>query len=911
MSDLLIATKVTLPLLRQPHVARPGLLARLHAALAQHHLLTLISAPAGYGKTTTLRLWVEELDCPVAWLRLDPADNKLGQFLKYVVTALQRAVAHVGQGALEMTEAAREVNVAHVTSLLVNDLNALAQPVVLVLEDYHLLDNPQIDAFLGTLLRQALPTLHLVITTREDPALPLAYLRARNQLTEIRAGDLRFSTEEAAAFLTQVMSIDLPAAQVAILEQRTEGWAAGLQLAALSLRDSHDPASLIRAFHGTHRHVLDYLLEEVLNGQPEEVRRFLRQCSILRQVSAALCEAVTGQRNSAALLRELERNNLFLLPLDDHRTWYRFHALFAELLRHQLMESEPGGEDELHARAAVWYEAHGYLQDAMEHACQMHDRTLLLRLLTIHAFSMFFQGEVATVASWFAHVSDADLATSPMLCISKAWALALMQRSTRRAEVERAIRQAEAALQQNQADAALCNLVRGHIATMQAFLMQAPAFGVANPEKLIETAQKAKQLLPEDEKAIRSVNALSIGYGYAALADLPAAERAYQQAFEDGIAAGNWYAAVYGPIDLIAIALIKGQLKDALQLCDKTIDQFNQLLAGARFPPIGDLYNLKGSILLERNHLAEAEQALTQGVNLLRWTGEYEAQVRGYSALARLRCIQGDRAGMLESVQLLEESRPEVAIYAQAVRHRWLVCTRAADNESLEAARHWIAQSTATFRDLPGIVGVDPVSSMYFQTYLSTAHILTRLARAEAQAYSLLDAHQYFARQEAFAAAHELVGWQIGIGIVRALMYQVEGKTKNACHMIEAALRHAAPRGYFRIFLDERDLIRPLLELTSSHVKDDELSAFVKRLLAAMPDEGSDPNTAPLDGEKLSEREREVLALLAAGQSYKEIGERLFLSLNTVQFHVKNIYGKLLINKRSQAIEKARAMKLI
>jgi LuxR family transcriptional regulator, maltose regulon positive regulatory protein len=796
-------------------------------------------------------------------------------------------------------------------SLLINDLHVLDQPIVLVLEDYHLIENPQIDALIESLLQQAIQNLHLVITTREDPALSLARLRAKNQLTEIRAADLRFSLDEASEFFTKVMSIHLSKKQVKLLEQRTEGWVAGLQLAALSLKDSQDPEASIHAFRGTHRHVLDYLLEEVLSGQTEEVRSFLRQTCILDQLCAPLCKAVTGQKNSQQLLRDLERSNLFLVPLDDQRTWYRYHALFAELLKNQLSQTEPDRWDELQARAAGWYRENGYIDKAVEHAFQVSDRSLALRLLEAHSFPMFFQGEVTTVAAWFERLPDFYLYTSPMLCICKAWALALVQHGIRQGEVERALQQAAAALAQIGADEPLCNLVAGHIASIQAFLMQSPAFGGEQPEKLIETSQKAQQLLPEDEKAIRSVNALNIGYGYAVLADLPAAERAYKQALEYGVAGGNWYAAIYGPIDLIALAIEQGQLKNALQLSAENIDRFNRILAGQRFPPIGDLYSLKGSILLEENHLAEAEQALIQGVSLLQWTGEYEAHIRGYSALARLHFIQGDWTGMLEGLRLLEESRKEVSIYAQALRHRWSVYDWAENKESLDEARLWMARTAIRFDNAPDITGADPVSRMYFHVYLSTAHILTRLAASNPQAYSLRDAHDYLARQEKFAAAHELVGWLIEIWIARALMYQVEGKIKNAHHMIQAALSASAHRGYFRIFLDERDLMRPLLESAEPRLKDNELSAFVKRLLEAMPGESVTTETNPAEEERLSDRELEVLALLAAGQTYKEIGQQLFLSLNTVQFHVKNIYSKLLVNKRMHAIEKAREMKLI
>jgi LuxR family maltose regulon positive regulatory protein len=909
--DPLLATKVSLPLLRHPCVPRREVLKRLRTALAEHHLLTLISAPAGYGKTTTVRLWLAEFSRPVAWVRLEKTDNELSQFLKYVLASLQRSVDTLGRTALELVEAAREVKLPQVLGLLINDLYALEQPIILVLEDFHLIENPVIDTFIESLLQQEMQNLHLVITTREDPALPLAHLRVRNQLTEIRAADLRFSAEEASDFFTRVMSLRLSEQQAAMLAQRTEGWVAGLQLAALSLKESQDPAAFIRAFRGTHRHVLDYLLEEVLNSQPEEVRRFLRQTAILEQLSAALCEAVTGQKNGQQLLRDLERHNLFLVPLDDHRTWYRYHALFAELLKNQLLQSEPERWDDLHARAAGWYQANGYMSEAIEHAFQVSDRTLVLRLLEAHVFPLLFQGEVTTVAAWFDRPPDASLYASPLLCIGKAWALALMQRQTRTEQVEQALQAADNALKLANADEALRTLVAGHSASIRAYLLQTPAFAAENPAKLIEISQRAQQLLPATETAIRSVNALNIGRGYTALADLPAAERAYQQAFAEGVAGGNFYAAIYGPINLIALAIVKGELNEALQMCETNIDRFNRLLAGQRFPPIGDLHILKGSILLEANRLAEAEQALTQGLSLVRWTGEYEAHMRGYSALARVRSIQGDGTGMVESIKLLEETRSDVAIYAQALRHRLSVQDWVADKSSLEEAQRWVTQAASRFRNLPDLTGVDPVSRIHFQANLCAAHLLTRLAVRNPKAYPLLDVQTYLARQERFADTHQLVGWLVELWLVRALLYQVEGKAEQAHNLLQAMLAAAAPRGYCRIFLNEGDLLHPLLASIEPRLKDNELATFVKRLLAAMPNESGQGKPVPVEEERLSEREREVLRLLAGGLTYEEIGRQLFLSLNTVQFHVKNIYGKLLVNKRVQAIEKARELKLI
>jgi LuxR family maltose regulon positive regulatory protein len=706
------------------------------------------------------------------------------------------------------------------------------------------------------------------------------------------------------------MGINLSEKQIEILEERTEGWIAGLQLAALSLKKNQNPAKFVDVFRGTHRHVLDYLLEEVLNGQTGDVRKFLRQTSILEQLSPSLCEAVTGQKDSAGLLRYLESNNLFLVPLDENRTWYRYHALFGELLKNQLSQTEPDSLDELHKRVAGWHRENGYIHKAVEHASQISERGLALELIEAYAIPMLYQGEVSTVVAWFDRLPEPLLRSSPMMNIGKAWSLALMQRGTRRGEVDRALQDAESALDLIGADEALRNLVLGHAASIQALLMQAPVLAGEKPEKLIETSQRAQQLLPAEEKAIRSVNFLNIGYGYMALADLPAAEAAFEQTLEEGLAGGNLYAAVYGPIGLILIAILEGRLGDALQLCETNIRRFDKILAGQRFPPIGALHILMGSLLLEQNRLAEAEGSLTQGMRLVRWTGEYEAHMKGFTALARLRAIQGDWPDMLENIKTLEETWPEGAIYAQALRHRLSLRYLAESESEPEGAHAWLARSGIAFDSLPETDSVDPLSEAYFQTYLSGVHILAHLAKQNPRAYPCQEAHDYLERQREFAERRGLVNWLIGIGIARALLYQVTGKTDEARAMILAALKASAQRGYFRTFVDEGGPMRSLLEGVRPHLTGS-LVAYADHLLAALGSESADGETGKAGGEILSKREVEVLRCLAAGLTYNDIAEQLIICVNTVRYHVKGLYGKLGVSSRADAIASAREMNLL
>jgi LuxR family maltose regulon positive regulatory protein len=921
MPTELLTSKLFIPPLRPGLVPRPRLVQVLNAGLASNRRLTLVSAPAGFGKTTLVLAWLQQLDRPAAWLSLEAADNDLPRFLAYLAAAFEQVDEGIGAPLLSALQSPRLPAVEQLLTGLLNELALRADPLLLVLDDVHLLTEAAVLQVLRFLLAHQPAQLHLVLATREDPDLPLSRLRARDQLTELRARELQFTQREAGLLLRGGMGLALSEQDVAALEGRTEGWAVGLQLAGLSLQKQADRHSFIADFSGSHRHILDYLSEEVLQQQPQDLRTFLLQTSLLDRLCGSLCDALTGRQDSERVLAQLEAANLFVLPLDDERRWYRYHQLFADLLRSQLARSQPEGIAALHRRASGWYAEQGEIQAAVEHALQDPDRTQAAQLIEQHAIPMLYQGQVARVVSWFDRLPEAVLLSAPRLCIGKAWALALMLRGTRRGEAELALQDAEQALEQANAGEALRNLVAGHAATIQAFLLRTPGLKGEKPEKLIALSNKAQQLLPEQERAIRSVNGLNIGYAYLALADLPAAELAYQQTLEDGLAGGNLYAAIYGPINLVIIALLTGRLKEALNICETNIERFNKILAGHNFPPIGALNISKGSILVEYNCLAAAEPVLMEGLDLIRWTGEYEATITGYTALARLRAIQGNRPAMLEAVKALEENWPDGAFYAQALRHRLSMCYWPDDPDAQQDARTWLDQSGIAFEKLAVIHSVDPMSTAYFESYLGAAYVLARLAEGKVGVstpgvytpgvYPLENVHAYLKSQQDFAVSHGFVSWVVEIAIARVLLFQVSGKKEEALETLEEVLKAAAPTGLLRIFLDECEPLQAMLEELKPRLTDEGLSVYANRLLESMSCEPAKPETGEGHSELLSERELEVLRYLARGLTYEEIGRQLFLSLNTIQFHVKNIYGKLLVKKRVQAIEKAREMKLI
>jgi LuxR family maltose regulon positive regulatory protein len=905
----LLRTKLFIPGTRVNLVPRPRLVEQLNTGLDKK--LTLISAPAGFGKTTLIVDWLKQIDLPAAWLSLDEADNDLLRFLTYLAAALQRVDEEIGASLLSALQSPHLPAMEKVLTGLLNEIAIRTDPLILVLDDYHLVSEAAILEVMKFLLHHQPPQLHLVLTTREDPDLPLARLRARDQIIEIRARDLRFTQGEADTFLRGVMRLTLSEQDVAALEARTEGWVVGLQLAGLSMQKQADPKAFIADFSGSHRHILDYLTDEVLQQQPESIRIFLLQTAILDRLSGPLCDALTGRNDSSSLLAHLEIANLFLIPLDEEQRWYRYHHLFSDLLRNQLTRLQPEWIPELHRRASRWYEENGDIQAAVEHALQDTDLTRAAHLIEQHTFPKLYQGEVARVVGWFDRLPEAILQPAPMLCICKAWALVLLRRGARPGEVEQALQAAEQALERVNAGQALRELVAGHTACIQAFLLRKPALIGKKPERLIALSQEALRLLPVEEKAIRSTAALNIGYGYLALADLEAASLAFKQALEDGLAGGNFFAAIYGPINLVLIALLVGQLNDALQLCETYIERFNQILAGQYFPPIGALYIFKGSILLEYDRLAEVEQILTEGLDLVRWTGETIAPKNGYTALARLRAIQGDWSAMLETVKTLEEIWPEGDLYVQALRHRLSIRGKPDDPDVRKDAQIWLNQSGIEFDELEVIESVDYINTTYFECCLNAAHVLALLAKGKPGVYPLEGVHACLKRQQDFAVSHGFIRWVVEIAVARTLLFQAVGKHHEALETLEVALSAAAHTGLFRVFVDEGESMRALLEELKPRLTDEALIAYANRLLEAFSGGLAKPETGDKQGVLLSERELEVLRYLAKGLAYDEIGRQLFLSLNTIQFHVKNIYRKMLVNKRIQAIEKAREMSLI
>ncbi len=880
MSDDLLQTKLYVPRVRPSLVPRPHLIEKLNRGL--HRKLTLISAPAGFGKTTLVSEWIARCKRPFAWLSLDDGDADLPRFLTYFITALQTVAlssaegveASLGKGVLGMLQSAQLPPIDSVLTTLINEIAAVSEEFALVLDDYHVVDNQSIDQALTFLLEHQPPHMHLVITTREDPNLPLARLRVRGQLTELRTADLRFTTAETAVFLNQMMGLDLSAANIAALEARTEGWIAGLQLAALSMQGHQDNAAdFITAFTGSHRFVLDYLVEEVLKQQPESVQRFLLQTAVLNQMSGSLCDALTGDNNGQEILESLERANLFLIPLDNERRWYRYHHLFAELLRQRLQQNiEAEDIAGLHVRASQWYEANGQGLEAFHHAAAANDVERAARLIEGDGLPLFYQGEATPVRHWLESLPEAEFKARPSLWVTYASVLTMTGRL--HDNIEEILQAAETALQNAVHDKQTNDLL-GQIAAIRAML------GVPKNqvETIITQSRLALDLLNPDNAPMRTTTTWTLGYAYQVQGDRAAASQAYRETIANSRASGNIMTTIAAMTCLGQIEETENQLHQA----SKTFQHILNLMGDAPWPAACEAFVGLARIHYQWNDLDAAEQYGQQGLALARQLENIDTPAACGVLLARVKLAQGDMAGALARLAEAE----------QFVRQHHF--------------DHWVGEITA----------------VRIQTFLHQGNLAAAAQLTDRHDLPLSQARVHLAQGDPGAAVAvlepvrqqaEAKAWgdqRLQALVLQALAYDAAGDGEKALERLGEALALAAPGGLLRLFVDEGP---PMARLLYEALTRGGEAGYVRQLLAAFPAAGSEPTLSSKPPEveaglvePLSEREIEVLQLIAEGLTNQEAANRLYLSLHTVKAHARNIYGKLGVKNRTQAVAKARA----
>ncbi|MCP4541368.1 MAG: LuxR family transcriptional regulator [Chloroflexi bacterium] len=943
MSVPILATKLYILPPRPNVVLRPRLIERLNEGLGQSQSfgrkLTLISAPAGFGKTTLVSEWVQSMlpiatmggaipTTAIAWLSLDKNDNDPTRFLTYLVAALQTIEGNLGKGALVALQSSGTVNVESVLTVLLNEIVGLSdnpstssgQSLVLVLDDYHVIESQPIDKALTFLLDHLPPQMHLVIVSRSDPSLPLSLLRAGGQMTEIRADDLRFTFDEITTFLDKAMSLDLSAENVTALETRTEGWIAGLQLAAISmqgLKGSSEIADFVNRFTGSDRYIQDYLAEEVLQQRPKGSKDFLLQTSILNRLSGPLCDAVRfggakspssskgsavcfgytetsiEQKNSQAILEALQAANLFIVPLDNERRWYRYHHLFADLLRQRLHQQHPDSVAELHIRASVWYEENGLEIEAFHHATAANDVERAERLIKGDKIPLHSRGAASIILDWLSSLPTAVLDARPSLWATYASLLLLTGQTT---DVEEKLQAAEAALAglAGLSDAELDDKTRnlvGQIAASRATL----ALTQYQVETIIAQSHRALEYLHPDNLPFRSTAILMLANAYELQGDRAAAGRAYTEAISISQASGNIFFTIVATIGLGEIQ----ELDNQLYLAAETYRRGLQLFGDHPQPSAGEAHLGLARIFYKWNDLDAAQQHGQQSLKLAR---QYDTAIDRFVIcqvfLARLKLAHGDVDG---AAAMLAEA-------GQIVRQHNFV------------------------HRMPGVAAAQVLTLLHQGKLAAAAHL------AEKYKLPISQARVHLAREDTDKAIAllgplrqqmEAKGWQderLKVMVLQAVAHHrmqqhpPHSKKDKAVQLLGEALALAEPGGFIRIFVDEG---LPMAQLLSKAAAQEIMPDYTGKLLAVfeseeqkrkdescLPPDSLPPGIQPLI-EPLTPREREVLQLIASGRSNPEIAAQLVIAVTTVKTHVKNIYGKLQVTNRFQAAARANDLNLL
>jgi LuxR family transcriptional regulator, maltose regulon positive regulatory protein len=904
-TDSLVYTKLRPSQARPELVARPQLTAKLEREPGRK--LTLISAPAGFGKTTLLVEWLKERedgDRSVAWVSLDEGDNDPVRFLSYLVAALRRTVGEeFGEGVLAALRSPEPPRMEAVLGAFVNELADLPGEVGVVLDDYHVIDSENVHRIVTFVLERLPEGAHLVISGRVDPPLPLARLRARGQIIELHAADLRFTPEEAAAFLGDAMGLDLSAGDIAALEGVTEGWIAALQLAALSMRERKDVSGFIRTFSGSHRDVFDFLAEEVLERQTDRVQTFLLETSILGSLSGPLCDALTGREDGQRTLERLERQNLLVVPLDDDRIWYRYHHLFADFLRSRLERERSEQLAPLHLRASEWYEENALVTEAVRHALFTGDHERAARLMESGVGQTWYRGEVMTLLGWLRELPKEAMLRRPLLLVWYAAALMLVGRFD---GVESLLREAESAVgstgqdQGEEPRQAADEADPQHVLATAAAVRSLHARLQGDAQGAIEHARRSLALLPEGNLDPRPFAALCLAEAYRAADDLEAANATFAETAELGRAAGHDYIALTAMGSLAYLHMAQGRLREAEVSLRQALGFAAERGAGL-LPAVGRVRIAMGELLYERDDLEGSERELTLGTELVERAGELEVLVRSQVDLSRVRRARGDKKGALnlahKAERLARESGAPQAIVDAAL---W------------KARLHLMSDDLrAAAPDLERASGVGDVPR---STRESERISLARLLIASEDHDEAL---QLLGSLRKMAEAADRRGNVVEIPTLQALALRAKDEKSRAMDVMGWALALAEPEGYVRTFVDEgpamAELLSGVLEAQQGRrgSQDRIPTHYLRKVLAAL-ERGDSSATLPAAGlpEPLSERELEVLQLIAVGKTNRRIATELFVSVGTVKTHINNLYRKLDAHSRTQALARARELNL-
>jgi LuxR family transcriptional regulator, maltose regulon positive regulatory protein len=889
MSQPLLVTKLYIPPTRPDIVLRSRLIERLNEGL--HCKLTLISAPAGFGKTTLVSQWITACDRPVAWLSLDDEDNDLTRFLMYFIAALQTlclskpegVAVNIGKGIFNVLQSPEPPPTESLLTALINEITTLADNFVLVLDDYHVIDSKPVDEALTLLLKNLPPQMHLIIITREDPHLPLARLRARGQLTELRAADLRFTPSEAAEFLNQVMGLNLSEEDITALEARTEGWIAGLQLAGLSMQGRQDNTGFIEDFTGSHHFVLDYLMQEVLQQQSESIQTFLLRTSILDRLCGPLCDAVLDSPSSSGqeTLEYLEHANLFIIPLDNERRWYRYHHLFADLLRQRLTQILTGENKlktiaELHIRASQWFKNNDLALEAFQHAAAAKDIDRVMELISGDRIPQHFRGSVTVILNWLESLPKAELEARPWLIWRYASLLLVNGQST---GVEEKLQTAESALQNAKKDDKVKNLF-GLIAATRATL----ALTRYDIKTMLAQSHRALEYLQADNLISRANANWTIGYAYLFQKKYGLARKALLKSIAISQVSGDTFTTILASIGLCNVQEAENQLHQAAE----TYQRILQLAGDQPLQIISEVHLGLTRVFYEWNDLDSAEQHVELSLQLAK---QYESCIDRFVScdvmLARIKLARGE---VDLASKMLAKSEQDVR------RNNFM-------------------------QRMPEVIDAQVFVPLKQGDLARAQALIDKFELPVNQARVFLTMGSPSAAMEILAPYHqkaEKLGWKtevLRVIILEAIVNQALSKNDESINQLNEVLTMAEPGGFIRSFVDEGPLMAQLLLKNFSNRNNPD---YVHRILAAFSNPQSEKTAvSPIKNsesewiESLSERELEVLRLIAEGLANQEIANRLYLSLHTIKVHARNIFNKLGVKNRTQAVARGKALGIL